>query len=259
MALANFNKKDETEVVFAKPVNTSKTLAKTFGYMAIALVVTAAVALGLGALFAYLLFPDYSFGGETFNTTAFTAYIVVMIVSLLALIIDSIAMRAVFAKGKHSIWPHYLIFAALMGVFLSSFLVLGVDFGVIAEAAGISALVFGILFLIGYFSKKDLNPLAFAAWGLLCMVGLFGILFFVLFLIIPGAYLFYNLIYCGVFALVMLISVATDCFNAKKMLENGQANDNLALYCAYIMYTDFIMIFFRVLYLLALISEDKKK
>ena len=221
MALANFNKKDETEVVFAKPVNTSKTLAKTFGYMAIALVVTAAVALGLGALFAYLLFPDYSFGGETFNTTAFTAYIVVMIVSLLALIIDSIAMRAVFAKGKHSIWPHYLIFAALMGVFLSSFLVLGVDFGVIAEAAGISALVFGILFLIGYFSKKDLNPLAFAAWGLLCMVGLFGILFFVLFLIIPGAYLFYNLIYCGVFALVMLISVATDCFNAKKMLENA--------------------------------------
>ena len=57
----------------------------------------------------------------------------------------------------------------------------------------------------------------------------------------------------------MLISVATDCFNAKKMLENGQANDNLALYCAYIMYTDFIMIFFRVLYLLALISGDKKK
>ena len=97
MALANFNKKDETEVVFAKPVNTSKTLAKTFGYMAIALVVTAAVALGLGALFAYLLFPDYSFGWETFNTTAFTDYIVVMIVSLLALIIDSIAMRAVFA------------------------------------------------------------------------------------------------------------------------------------------------------------------
>lgn len=259
MALANFNKKDETEVVYAKPINTSKTLAKTFGYMAIALVITAVVALGVGALFAYLLFPDYSFGGETFNSTAFTAYIVVMIVSLVALIIDSMAMRVVFAKGKHSIWPHYLIFAALMGVFLSSFLVLGVDFGVIAEAAGISALVFGILFLIGYFSKKDLNPLVFAGWALLCMVGLFGLLFFVLFLIIPGAYLFYNLIYCGVFALVMLISVAADCFNAKKMLEHGQGNDNLALYCAYMMYTDFIMIFLRVLYFLALISGNKKK
>ena len=259
MALANFNKKDETEVVFAKPVNTSKTLAKTFGYMAIGLVITTVVALGLGALFAYLLFPDYSFGDGSMNTTAFTVYIAMMVVSFVVLIINSFAMNVVLAKGKHSIWPHYIIFAALMGVFLSSFLVLGVDLGVIAEAAGISALVFAVLFFIGYFSKKDLNPIAFVGWGVLCMVGLFGLLFFVLFFLIPEAYLIYNLVYCGVFAIVMLINVAADCFNVKRILDRGQANNNLALYCAYIMYSDFIVLFVRILYWVVLLTGNRKK
>lgn len=259
MALANFNKKDETEVVYATPVNTSKTLAKTFGYMAIGLVITTVVALGLGALFAYLLFPDYSFGDSSLNTTAFIVYIAVMIVSLVALVVNSFAMNVVLAKGKRSIWPHFILFSALMGVFLSSFLVLGVDFGVIAEAAGVSALAFGILFLIGYFSKKDLNIAAFIGWSVLCMVGLFGILFFILFLLIPEAYLIYNLIYCGVFGIVMLISVAADCFNVKRILDRGHANNNLALYCAYIMYSDFIMIFIRILYWMILLSGNKKK
>ena len=37
---------------------------------------------------------------------------------------------------------------------------------------------------------------------------------------------------------------------------DGQMNDNLALYCAFTMYSDFIVIFIRVLYVLALTKSN---
>lgn len=241
-----------------KDVNVSKTLAKCFGYMGIAVLVTAVSAFLVGLLFTKLIFADYIFAGEItgMNEDAFYGYMVVMLLSFLALIIDSVVMGRVLAKGKRSIWAPYIIYAVLMGVFLSSFLVFGVDFATIGEALGISALVFGVLFLIGWFSKKDLNVFAYIGLAVLAILFFFGIFGLILWLTVPAAYVIYNLIFAGALALVLLIVIAADIFNVKKTLERGQSNSNLALYCAFVMYGDFVLIFVRILYLLALLKSD---
>jgi FtsH-binding integral membrane protein len=41
-----------------------------------------------------------------------------------------------------------------------------------------------------------------------------------------------------------------------KSVEKGGANQNLALYCAFNMYSDFIVIFVRILYIL-LIAKNR--
>ena len=86
-----------------------------------------------------------------------------------------------------------------------------------------------------------------------CLFGLFG---FLLFVLIPGAALVYDLIFTLALAVVLLIVVAADAYNIKNIIRRGQMNDNLALYCAFTMYSDFIVIFIRVLYVLALSKSN---
>ena len=73
---------------------------------------------------------------------------------------------------------------------------------------------------------------------------------------IPGAVLVYDLIFTLALAVVLLIVVAADAYNIKNIIRRGQMNDNLALYCAFTMYSDFIVIFIRVLYVLALTKSN---
>ena len=77
-----------------------------------------------------------------------------------------------------------------------------------------------------------------------------------LFVLIPGAVLVYDLIFTLALAVVLLIVVAADAYNIKNIIRRGQMNDNLALYCAFTMYSDFIVIFIRVLYVLALTKSN---
>ena len=242
----------------AVSVNVSKTLAKCFGYMAIALVITALSAFGVGLLFTKLIFADYIFAGEItgMNADAFVGYMVVMIASFLLLVIDSFVMTKMVAKPNRSAWIPYIIYAILMGVFLSSFLVFGVDFATIGEAAGISAAVFGALFLVGWFSKKDLNVWAYIGISFLSILFFFGIFGLLLWVFLPGAGLVYNLIFSLALAVVLLIVIATDVFNIRRIIERGGNSDNLALYCAFVMYGDFVVIFVRILYYLTLLKDD---
>lgn len=253
MALASLSPQTEQPEI-AKSVNSSKVLAKCFGYMAIGLLVTAVVSFLVGYLFANLIFKDYLFTGEftEANWNAMIAYFVIMGVSFVALMIDSFAMCRALARPNRSAWPPYIIYAVLMGVFLSSFLVLGIDFATIGEAAAISAVVFGVLFLIGYFSKKDLNFLAYIGMAFLSIVSLFGLFGFLLFLFVPPAALIYNLIFTFALAIVLLVVIAADAYNIKNIIARGQMNNNIALYCAFTMYSDFIVIFVRILYVLAI-------
>ena len=89
--------------------------------------------------------------------------------------------------------------------------------------------------------------------SIVCLFGLFG---FLLFVLIPGAVLVYDLIFTLALAVVLLIVVAADAYNIKNIIRRGQMNDNLALYCAFTMYSDFIVIFIRVLYALALTKSN---
>jgi uncharacterized protein len=238
------------------PVN--KMLAKSFGYMALGLAVSAAVAFFVSYVFVYVLNWTSSNGDSTTNWKV--GYLVTMGVSFVGLLISGVAMSVVMAKNKHSAWVPYLLYTAFMGVFLSSFLVMGIDFKTIGEALLLTGGAFLAMFFIGYFSKANMNVLGMVLSLFLTML-LFFALFWSIKILISGnalEYYLYDLVITGALLLVSILVVSIDAYNIKRILQRAEGMKNVALFCAYVMYCDFIIIFLRVLYILLLILGKKK-
>ena len=68
----------------------------------------------------------------------------------------------------------------------------------------------------------------------------------------------YWLITIAIFVLIMLVTFV-DLYRMKKIADSGQMSNNMSLYFAFIMYTDFINIFIRVLYFLIIIYSKAKR
>ena len=254
MAFASWNKSVDVNSPITheeERANPSKSVAKTFGYMSIGIAITAVVAMLLGLLFGNLIGKAEINGG--INTPA-VAYLWILIVSFILLFIDSFVISGFAATGRVSIWIPYIIYAALMGVFISAFLVLGIDFRTMGMAFGIAALSYGGMFLIGYFSKINLNPLGLVALGFLFMLILFGGMLGLTFAI-TGTLAIFDIVFSSIVLLLFLIVAAVDAYNIRKIITYGDGNKNVCLYCAYVMYSDFIMIFIRVLILLLAVSR----
>ena len=132
----------------------------------------------------------------------------------------------------------------------------GVDFGTIGEALGLTALAFGVVFLIGYFTKSDLSPRLFVALALLICIAFASIFWFVFYLINPAAFTWFDVGISVAIIVVCLLIVGFEANKMGKIVERGQGNNNLALYCAFSLYTDFIALFMRILYL---VSASKKR
>lgn len=123
---------------------TLKFLSVVFGYMFIALVVTAGACFGFAYWFASLIVSNAD--------TAATAIITTMIVSGILMLISSVVMSLTMFKQKKGAWIPFLFYAAVMGVFMSTF-VMWIDAYTIGTAFGVTALVFLVMFCIGYFTK----------------------------------------------------------------------------------------------------------
>ena len=151
----------------------SRLLARVFGYMGIGLVITAVVSFLFAWLFSTLFqSPDI----DTINNSAI-AYIIIMIVSGVALIIDTFVMQAMMRKSHTAMWVSYIIYTVLMGVFMSSFLLFGFDFYTIGVAFGLTAAVFLIMFAIGYFSPVNINPSVKLLACFFCRKVIYAVLF----------------------------------------------------------------------------------
>jgi FtsH-binding integral membrane protein len=233
----------------------SKFLAAVFGYMFIGLLITAA----MGFAYAFLMKGLY-YDAETglWTDQGFLVIMVSGIVAWIAAFIDSIVMSIVSYKTGKAPWVGYIIYALCVGVGFSLILLAGVDFGTIGEAFGITAASFGIMFLIGYFSKADLSPLAFVALALLFGIVICSLFFGIWYLIQPdyGQYILFDYGISIAIVVVTMLITAWDANNMAKSVEKGGANQNLALYCAFNMYSDFIVIFVRILYIL-LIAKNR--
>lgn len=239
--------------------NKNKSIGKVYLYMGIGLAISAIVSIVVGALFAgwFTNFGRIDWAGEVPDTAIFT-YVGVLIASYIIMFIDSLVITHRAYSDKKSLWVPYILYTILMGVFLSSFLIAGIDFYTLGEAFGISGLVFVIMGLIGYYSKSNLNVLGMIAAGALLCLLLGGAFWFVLWLINPAAFYIYNVIVSIAVMAFLLILVAVDTYNIKNILQNS-AGKNMPLYCAFKMYTDFIAIFVRILYFLALIKGNNRK
>ena len=220
--------------------------AKVFLYMFMFLTISAAVAFAI----PYILVLAAR-NGAPIEVVA-NAYYGLMIASAISIFILMIVINFVFLRGKHSVLIPAIIYAMLMGVLLSSFVIfLDGQWWLLGMAFGITAGIFLLMTLIAVLSKGSLHPLLYVGIGL--MVGA-GILSLVNWLI--GSDTIMWIVTFAMFAAIMFITMF-DIWNIKNICERGQMNDNLSLYCAFTLYVDFIYILIKVLWFLILIFGRK--
>ena len=244
-----------TEFVYnpADKRSVNSLIGKVYGYMFYALLITAIIAFGVGILFSLWLFgtinPADALYGDvetTLNLNGAIALLVMLGVSALVLFIDSFVVHSRAARGKSISVPAGL-YVVMMGLVLSE-LVIFVPWPVLGITFVITAGVFGIMFLISYLSKGSLNFLGVLGLGLLIGASIISLVGWLL--VITGAlgnYMhLYWIISFMVFAAIMFITI-WDMWRIKKIAEGGEMCNNLVLYCAFILYVDFIYLFLRIL------------
>lgn len=234
-------------------------LVKVFGYMFAGLLITTIVMLGLGGLFRHLFgigdafaeqAPDFS------NDNALMALLIVMIVSFVGLIIMSFVVPMVLHRGRHSILVPSIIYSVLMGASLST-LAIFIPWYLLGVTFGITSVIFGLLSLIAFLSKGRLNGLAIVAIGLITGAMFISLFLWILSLFMNVTWLFW-VVSLAVFAAMMLITI-WDVARIKRIAEEGAMSNDLSLYCAYILYNDFIYIFLKVLRILLIVVARTKR
>ena len=219
-------------------------IAKVFGYMAIFILVTALITIGLGVGLNYWLLSATT---EEELVQLAETIVVLLIVAGVGLLVTTIVSQVVFLKGKHSVVVPAIIYAALMGIVIGLVAALINDWAILGVTFGITAGVFGIMALIGLLSKGRLTALGLIGMGLM-----FGAMFISLFMIIimiffPSLYeWYYWIVSFMMFAAVMFMTIY-DISHIKALAANGALNKNLSMYLAFNLYVDFIYLFMRIL------------
>ncbi len=232
----------------------SRFMAKVFGYMFGALLLTALVAVGVGYLFTNVWpIVDKS---DVSASPYFSYYIAMMIASFVLIFITSIWFNISAWRGKHTLFVPFSIYAILMGILGSSFTMF-INPGILGIAFGVTCLAFGSMALIGFLAKRGIGVLSMVMLGLLIGAGILSLFNLFLWIINPySALLNYILVEALIFAVIMIITII-DVFNIKRIASRGGANNNVALYCAFSLYIDFINIFVRVLYVILLANSRR--
>ena len=260
------SEKSQTQVVYDFSDKQSKGafLTKVFGMMALLLLITTAVAAGLGygiqALITHTPGYDPTAPLDTLPANILLVFLVTVLVSAVGLIVMSFVLPIVFARGKHNIIVPLIIYVVLMGILLSLFTFM-FDWIILVEAFGITTLIFGLMAFLGYVSKGKLTGIGFILLGLAIGAGVLALVNWLMILI--GGIKQENIMLSWivsliVFAFLMLVTLY-DVYRIKKIAENGSKQDNnLTYYCAFILYSDFIALLIRVVYFLALIMGKRK-
>lgn len=233
------------EMVYPQKEVGHKFLGIVFFYMFIGLLITAGIATILGLLFTNIWpITDYS---NPEAGTYFWSYMGVLIGASVAQIILVIWISVSVFKSKKNLWIPYTLYSICMGVLISSFAIF-VPFYILAISFGLTCLCFGAMALLGYFAKGNLNNIGLVACGILIgamLLGLFNLIFFFVF---PAAYnIIYLIISIATFGAMMLITMY-DVWKIKKFIERGEMTNNIAMFCAFNLYVDFIYLFIRIVY-----------
>ena len=235
------------EVVDSKKASSGVlSFAKVFFYMFIGLAITTGVAFGVG----YIFLAAARNGADP--TMISNAYFGTMIASAISLFILMLVIQFVTLRGKHSILVPAILYTVLMGVLLSSFTILLEDnYWLLGMAFGITSGIFLLMSLIAVLSKGNLSPLLTLGMGLFI-----GALVLSLINWLIQSTMIMWIVSFAVFAAIMFITIF-DIWNIKKICERGAMSNNLALYCAFTLYVDFIYLLIRVLYFLIIIFGRK--
>ena len=264
MAYASFHEShspDDVRELTEEGVSQGKAIAKVYGYMGIGLLITGVIAFVVAWLFA----SNTTIGSDGVrifdNINGWvTGLIISWVVSFVAILVLSFVIPLRAAKSGKSLWVPYILYCIFMGVLLSAVLLTGIPFWMVGEAFGITCLAFVAMFAIGWFSKKDISILGFIAMNLLFMVMIVGLVTLLLFLFGRMSFYTFRWIDVGISAIVVvavMLITAVDTYRIKQIVSKGGATNNLFLFAAYVMYTDFITLLLRILYIIARLQGNK--
>lgn len=234
--------------------STTKWASKVFLYMFIAIGITAAVAAVIGAIFSYLWPITY---GTEVNIDAAKAYIALFVVAFIMYIPLILWIQFSVFKEKSRPMIPYVLYSIVMGIFISGFTMF-IPFHLIAISFGLTCFTFGIMFVIGWFTKKDLSILGMIGYGMI--IGIFFIAIFniIWMLLFPATFEFiYWIISYGMFAAMLLITIF-DINRVKRIADSGEQSSRTAVLCAFNLYVDFIYIFIRILSIVVRIYANRK-
>lgn len=230
-------------------------LTKVYGWMFICLLITTVVAAGLG----YGLMYAFVNASEEAAVNIMTGMIVGAVISAIALLVMSFVLPITFIRGKHNIIVPLMIYVVLMGVLLSMF-TWAFEPVILAESFGITALVFGLMALLGHLSKGRLAGIGAIMLGLIIGAGLLSLVNFLMILIggiKPENVMISWIVSLVVFAFLMFMTM-WDVARINVIASKGDTgNNNLVHYCAYILYSDFIALLVRVIYYVAMFSRRR--
>ena len=232
-------------------------LSKVFGMMFLCLLITTVVAAGLGYGSMYLLMSTAVDG--VYNESILTGMIITIIVSAIALLVMSFVLPITFMRGKHNIIVPLMIYVVLMGILLSMF-TWAFEPIILVESFGITALVFGLMALLGFLSKGKLAGIGVIMLALLIGAGLLALINWIM--IIAGGVKEENIMISwivsfAIFAFLMFMTM-WDVARINQIAEKGaNSGNNLVYYCAYILYSDFIALLIRVIYYVAMFTRRR--
>lgn len=218
----------------------NSSIVGVFGWMFYGLLLTALSAVGLFLLAGYGVIS-----ADLYLTITLVSSVVYLIYSFVAVFFMGMARK------KTTSVVIYSIYALLLGLVLSSILVM-FDLGTITYAFGGTCLIFGIMALYGYFTKRDLTSMASMLSMLLIgaiLVSLINSL--CLFLLGPAVYTTINWVISYVILAVVIGYVAFDIQRIKNAAENGALVSSIPIYLAFMLYTDFVAIFVRLVQIIA--------
>ena len=230
-------------------VRSSSFLSRVYGYMAVGIFISAIVA--FAAAFGFKAWFDFDQ-----SESAYMTYLYVLIGSFVGLLITSIVISFVSLRGKHSIIIPAIIYSILMVVVFSEF-VLFVPFYIVGTAFAITAMTFGIMYFIGKVVKRNLNWLGTLGYGLLMGAFMLSIFFFILHLVDAFDWM-YVLIDGAIFVAMLLITMY-DVWRIQQIANRGGESNNLALYCAFSLYVDFMYILMRLIFILLRIFGSSRR
>lgn len=241
MTKANaFNRKvyDTTESDKVISAQGSKFTGKVFLYMFIALAITAVTCAICGAIIRQAM---------SGNQNSLDIFAYVLVGSFIAYIPIILWTQISILRGGKGLAPAFVIYSIIMGVILSSFVAL-LPFDIVAIAFGLTCAAFGIMALIAWTSKKNLSALAVVGLGFLSGAALISLMALIMSLVglESGTIMLSTLVSGGIFIFVILITIV-DLFNIRQIAARGIGSSNLAMVCAFSLYTDFIYIFLRIL------------
>jgi FtsH-binding integral membrane protein len=234
--------------------STYKGLAKVYLWFGLGILLTGIMTVGWPYFISWI--------SPTAEAFADNFYISLIVFVILLLPLGFAVSLSGISRHSALIKTFYVLYSIAMGGALST-LTLAFNYDLLLYSFIVSALAFFLMGGLGYWTKGKIGvvlPFLFAFLFGALMISLFNLL---LVPVLPGAsatsYGLYWIVSFVVLA-VYLIFAAVDTNRVMRIAraKGFEDNDTFAVYCAYGLYSDFILIFLYILRFLALFSSKNR-